>query len=103
MDVVVPYENEDRLRLQRAVQGDRDIDALAAVIARAGAREALDQATGRFAPTNLTDQRSYRIYCLLREGMALSQAYGLVAGIFQVPENTANVMSIRLLRAFASS
>jgi hypothetical protein len=89
MDIAVPFDDEARQRLQRAVQGDRDFDALASIIARAGAREALDQATGRAAPTNIGDQRSYRIYCLMREGLPLSEAYALVAGIFQVNEVTA--------------
>lgn len=89
MNITVPFDDETRQRLQRAVQGDRDLDRLAEIIAGAGAREALDQATGKAAPTTMSDLRSYRIYCLVRAGLPVADAYPLIAGIFQVNDATA--------------
>jgi hypothetical protein len=89
MEIETPFDDQDRQRLRRAMGGDRDYDDLAQLIALAGAREAIDQATGRFVPSTIAEERSYRIFCLLREGLSLADAYALIAGIFQTEPATA--------------
>jgi hypothetical protein len=58
-------------------------------IAAAGAREALEQASGSAAFSSMADLRSYRIFRLLEAGMPVAQARLMVASIFQVTPSVA--------------
>lgn len=91
MNVDVPMSQDDETRLKVALGRD-DIARVAKIVAVAGAMEALDQATGQFVPSTIADQRSYRIYCLFRQGMTLPEAEGLVADLFKVPALAAKRM-----------
>jgi hypothetical protein len=85
MDITISFTDDDRLKLKNAL-GREDVDDLVAeLIARAGAREAVAQATGDAVFSGMTDLRSYRIFCLLAEGMALVEAEDVVARVFKVP------------------
>jgi hypothetical protein len=92
MNIEVPYEDADRKRLQQALGPHSDPDKIAALVARAGAREALGLATGNAVFSSMPDLRSFRIFCLLQEGMALADAEGLVGSLFKVPPATAKRM-----------
>lgn len=84
MRVDVPFSDDDQQKLQRAL-GAADVNRIAQMVARAGARECLAQATGDAVFSSMSDLRSFRIFCLLREGMGMSEAERLVAGLFKIP------------------
>jgi hypothetical protein len=69
-----------------------DPDEVAGLVARAGAREALALATGNAVFSSIADLRSFRIFCLLQEGMSLADAERLVGALFKVPPATAKRM-----------
>lgn len=80
----------DGTRLGKALGVDApNVMAKAGLIARAGAREGLAQATGEAVFSSITDLRCFRIYCLFSEGMVVDEADDLVARVFQVPLSTA--------------
>lgn len=88
MRVEVEFDEEDQDKVRRALGSDIGADRIAQIaqmVARAGARECLAQATGEGVFSSMSDLRSFRIFCLLREGMGMSDAEGLVAGLFKVP------------------
>jgi len=77
-------------RLAKALGLDvKRVGPTAELIARAGAREALAQATGEAVFSSISDLRSFRIFCLFTQGMTVDQAEDLVARVFQVPLATA--------------
>jgi hypothetical protein len=88
MQIDVPFE-DDNLSLLRGALGRDDVDEIAAIVARAGAAEALALATGRAVFSTMSDLRLYRIFSLIREGMSLRDAERLIAQIFKVPVRTA--------------
>jgi hypothetical protein len=71
MEIDVSFDERDREKLQRALGAAEDVDQVAALIARAGARECLAQATGDAVFSTMSDLRSFRIYTFLREGMSM--------------------------------
>jgi hypothetical protein len=89
VDIDVPFSAEDRKRLTQALGPSWDADDVAIPLARAGASEVLALATGRTVPATLADQRAFRIFNFLQQGMSLSDAEALVAAIFKVPSATA--------------
>lgn len=83
-DVRVAWDDQARVALRTALKGHADTDSLAALIAKAGAEEALAMATGEYVPEGLPGVRLYRVFCLIRAGMLLSDAEQLVACIFKI-------------------
>ncbi|MFJ2598776.1 hypothetical protein [Streptomyces erythrochromogenes] len=86
----------------RVVLGDpppAELDRLARVIARAGAREAFDYATGVAMPATMADLRAYRIFRLVKAGMRLSEAESVVASLFKVaPASARRLMQTAVAR-----
>ena len=74
MDIEVEFSEEDRGRLAAALGRDDDVDAVAELVARAGAAELLAVATGRAVPSTVTELRAFRILYLLQKGMSLADA-----------------------------
>lgn len=89
MNIDIPFNDDDRRRLRRALGPSWDADDIGMLLARAGANELLALATGRAVPATLADARAFRIFNLLQQGMSLSDAEALVAAIFKVPSATA--------------
>jgi hypothetical protein len=89
LDIDVEFSDEDRRRLAAALGREDDVDAVAELVARAGAAELLAVATGRAVPSTVTELRAFRILYLLQKGMSLGDAEALVASIFKVPSSTA--------------
>jgi hypothetical protein len=92
MDISIPFNDADRERLSQALGPTRNVDDVAALLARAGASEILALATGRAVPSTLADERAFRIFSLLEQGLSLSDAEAVVAAIFKVPSATAKRM-----------
>jgi hypothetical protein len=92
VDVNIPFTDADRERLSQALGPNRNVDEVAALLARAGASEILALATGRAVPSTLADERAFRIFSLLEQGLSLSDAEAIVAAIFKVPSATAKRM-----------
>jgi hypothetical protein len=74
LDIEVEFSEEDRGRLAAALGRDDDVDAVAELVARAGAAELLAVATGRAVPSTVTELRAFRILYLLQKGMSLADA-----------------------------
>ncbi|HZT97783.1 MAG TPA: hypothetical protein VFB34_13190 [Chloroflexota bacterium] len=87
MPLKVPVEislsDEDVERLKVSLGGGADIERIVAAVLSAGAREFLDQATGRFVPGGLREARLYRVFQLLQAGVSVAEAQALVASIFK--------------------
>jgi hypothetical protein len=97
MDITVSFADEDRIRLLSALGPGRSVDnsaadKTAALLARAGASELLALATGRAVPATLAEERAFRIFCLLQQGLSLPDAEAVVAAVFKVPPSTAKRM-----------
>jgi len=92
VDIDVPFTDEDRERLMHALGPSRNVDEIAALLACAGANEILALATGRAVPTTLADERAFRIFSLLQQGLSMPDAEALVAAIFKLPSATAKRM-----------
>jgi hypothetical protein len=92
VEIDIPFTDADRERLRQALGPSRDTDEIATLVARAGATEILALATGRTVPTTLADERAFRIFNLLQQGLSLSDAEGVVAAIFKLPSATAKRM-----------
>jgi hypothetical protein len=95
------FTDDDRQRLASVLGATEDIGRVAKTVALAGAMEAIDQATGKAVFSSMTDLRSYRIYCLVRQGMALAEAESLVAHLFKVPAASAKRMVSRAMARYA--
>lgn len=89
MNLELDITADDRERLEKALPRGYDIDDVVEKVSMAGVREALDYATGRAVFSSMADLRSYRIFCLVRQGVHLAQAEVLVANLFKVPPTTA--------------
>jgi hypothetical protein len=97
----LPFSEEDRQRLASVLGNADDVDRVARMVALAGAMEAIDQATGKAVFSSMTDLRSYRIYCLVRQGMALAEAESLVAHLFKVTASSARRMVGQAMARYA--
>jgi hypothetical protein len=84
MRIDVPLSDDERRRLAQALGTQRDVDRVAAMVAKAGARELLAQATGAAVFSSITDLKHYRIYMLLHQGLTLDEAERVVAALFKV-------------------
>lgn len=89
MEIDLNLTEGNRRRLRQALGPGVNVDEIAELVARAGARELVAQATGEAAFSSIADLRSYRIFCLIEQGLGLDDAEGLVAAIFKVPPATA--------------
>ena len=78
-----------------------EVDRVARMVALAGAMEAIDQATGKAVFSSMADLRSYRIYCLVRQGMALAEAESLVAHLFKITASSARRMVGQAMACYA--
>jgi hypothetical protein len=88
MNLDIDVSDDERNRLGRALGATSDLDRIVGIVAKAGAQEALDYATGQAVFSSMADLRSYRIACLLRAGMTIGEAEALVASLFKVPLST---------------
>jgi hypothetical protein len=82
----------DRGRLAGALKrkpDDPEVERMAELLARAGAVELMALATGQAVFSSMADLRSFRIFCLLSQGMELKDAETLTAMIFKVNAATA--------------
>jgi hypothetical protein len=89
VNIDIELSEDERSRLRLALGRNVDPDRVAEVVAKAGAREALDYATGVAVFSSMADLRSYRIACLLRAGITVSEAEVLVRSLFKVTTGTA--------------
>lgn len=89
MKLDVEFTPDDKMRLEQALAEGTDVARIAGLVARAGARETLAQATGQAVFSGVGDLRLFRIFCMLQEGMGLGEAEGLVGSLFKVPSPTA--------------
>jgi hypothetical protein len=92
VQIEVAFTEDDRRLLERALGQRNDLDAIAELIARAGAAESLALATGRAVPSTMADVRAMRIYGLVQQGVDLTDVEALVAVLFKVPTATAKRM-----------
>jgi hypothetical protein len=92
MQIDVAFTDEDRLRLRRALGPGRDVDALATLLASAGAAEMIALATGRTVPATMAEARAFRIYSMLQQGMSLAEVEDSVAAVFKVTSTSARRM-----------
>ena len=99
--VEVPFDDNDRALLQSALGRGHEGDRIAKLVALAGAKEALAQATGAAVFSSITDLRAFRIYCLLDQGMTLDEAEELVARLFKVPNAAAKRMVAQALARYS--
>jgi hypothetical protein len=89
MRIDVEFEADQQEKLRQALGDDVEHGRIAQIVARAGARESLAQATGDAVFSSMADLNRFRIFCFLQEGMGMSEAEPLVASIFKVPSPTA--------------
>lgn len=101
MEIDVPFGPDDRALLAKALGARQDLEEVAALIARAGASEALALATGRAVPTTLAEARALRIYSMVDQGVPLSDVEALVAVVFKVPSATAKRMVSSTIARYA--
>jgi hypothetical protein len=100
----VRFDERDFDQLTHALREARagNVERLAQQIGEAGAREALDFATGHVTPTTIAELRSYRMCCLLdrllRDGMDLAEIEPVVGAIFKIPAASA---AREVVKAFA--
>lgn len=74
---------------------------LAERVVRAGAREMIDQATGRAVPKTIAEYQSQRIHNLLAENVPLEQLENVVAALLKVPTSTARRLIKEAFARFA--
>ena len=99
MDISVDVTEADRTRL-RAVLGSRvDADRVSRIVLEAGAMEALAYATGEAVFSTMADLRMFRVRCLLKAGMTLDEAEGMVAALFKLsPSGARRIVASTLAR-----
>ncbi|MDH2394076.1 hypothetical protein QCN29_36125 [Streptomyces sp. HNM0663] len=104
MRIDVAFDDSDRELLKQALHAhgelgpdkvDEQVDRLAGTITKAGARELLDQATGKLVPSTVTEYRHHRVYNLLCNGMSVEDAEPWIATLFKISASSAK----SLLRA----
>ncbi|MFB9513768.1 hypothetical protein [Streptomyces purpureus] len=90
MDLTVTARcTADEVKHLEEVFGDFKQRNLATLIAKAGAREALDQAMGIVTPSTANDMRVARIRALIQEEVPVGDAEKVVAALYRVPTPTA--------------
>lgn len=91
MRLDIPFAQEDKQLFAEALGSvpPTQVDRFAALVARAGASEVLEQAIGKAMPTTLSELRSYRIRALFRAGLGVNEAEGLVSALFKVSSSSA--------------
>lgn len=89
LNVQVKLDDEQWERLSRALARSGDVNELARSIAQAGATELLALASGNAVFSNMPDLRSFRIFCLLGQGISMAEAETVVAALFKVTPVTA--------------
>lgn len=82
-------DDQEFKRLSAALARSGDVAELAKVIGQAGATELLALASGNAVFSNMGDLRSFRIFCLLRQGVSMADAEAVVAALFKVTPPTA--------------
>jgi hypothetical protein len=92
VNIEIELSSDERDRIAHAL-GDvddvDDVDRIIDLIGRAGAREALAQASGLAVFSAIADLKLFRIFCMLQEGMGLGEAERFVGAVFKVPSSTA--------------
>lgn len=83
ISLTISLSAEDEARLKTSLGAKVDLARIATAIAEAGANEFLEQATGRVVPGAIREARLFRIYQLLRAGVTLAEAQGIVAAVFK--------------------
>lgn len=102
MRIEVVFNQEDATRLKQALgRSTSDVTAVAELLARAGAWEALALATGRAVPSTFAEAKSLRIFGLVQQGIDLSDVEALTAAIFKVPMSTAKRMVSAAIARYA--
>ncbi len=81
--VTISLSAEDEARLRTSLGTKADLTRITTAIANAGAREFLEQATGRVVPGAIREARLFRIYQLLKAGVTLAEAQAIVAAVFK--------------------
>jgi hypothetical protein len=85
VDIHVEVEAEDLDRLRACLPTGMDVEAVAAVVAKAGAIEVLNIATEKAdAVSGARDILMYRTYCLILAGVDMGSIEAIVAGVFKV-------------------
>ncbi|MEV8539493.1 hypothetical protein [Streptomyces sp. NPDC051572] len=92
IDVTVQCTNSDKKKLGEVFGTDIDAEVIASIIARAGAREIMDQAMGIVTPSTIGDMRASRIRALLQEGLEMGQVEDVAAAMYRVPPSVARSM-----------
>lgn len=110
--VDVDFTEQERARLQLAFRShgeleplperaNAQLDRIIGIVAKAGARETLMQATGELVPGTLTGFRDCRIYCLVKSGMRVEESEPWVAALFKVSRTQARRMVRSAFSRFA--
>ncbi|WP_328639533.1 hypothetical protein [Streptomyces canus] len=89
MDVSVAFNASDVKQLQAVLGPQIDANNIAALIAKIGAQEALDQAIGRGIYRAIVDQRQHRVKELILGGIDFKEAEIVVAALFKIPPSSA--------------
>ena len=89
INLSIAFGDADRARLEQALGNRPDLDNIARLLAKAGAEELLELATGAAVFQNMSDLRSYRIFTLLKQGLPRRDTEILIASIFKLPMGTA--------------
>jgi hypothetical protein len=76
---------DDRAAIKACLDGVADVNEVAEIIARMGAREALDQVTGKSVPGTMSELRLFRVRALLLEGVDFHVAESIAAILLKVP------------------
>ena len=109
----VDFTKRERARIQlafrsqgelapQAERANAQLDRIVGIVAKAGAREALMQATGEMAPGTVTEFRDCRIYCLVKSGMRVEESEPWVAALFKVSPTAARRMVRSAFSRFAA-
>lgn len=77
------------------------LDRIIGIVASAGARETLMQASGEVVPASMTEFRDCRIYCLVKSGMHVEESEPWVAALFKVTRRRAQQMVRSAFSRFA--
>lgn len=96
VEIVPSATHRERLA---ALVGEDEVEHVLGLVVRAGAAEALAQATGEAVFSSMSDLRMYRVYRLLDGGMSLDESEQLVATLFKMtPAGARRVVSATLAR-----
>lgn len=98
VDVQVSVSSDDQARLDQLFDPSKVADVIQ-LVAKAGAAEAIAYATGRAVFSTMAELRMFRVFCLLDNGMSLTEAEELVAKLFKLsPSGARRVVSATLAR-----